>query len=67
MQDDSPQALERLISDGQNLLENYQKEKASLKSPNSELGDSIISELAGALIGDVSGSGWPWLRRTRHL
>ena len=57
MQDDSQQTLERLISEGQNLLENYQKERKSLKSPGTNLGDTIISEFAGSVVSDAFESG----------
>ena len=57
MQDDSQQTLERLINEGQNLLENYQNERKSLKSPGTNLGDTIISEFAGAVVSDAFESG----------
>ncbi len=53
MQDDSQDALERLISEGQNILDRYQIERKSLKSSGAESGDSILSEFAGAIVGDA--------------
>ena len=53
MQDDSQQVLERLINEGQNLLDRYKRERRSLKSPGTKSGESILSEIAGAIAGDV--------------
>ncbi|TET08739.1 MAG: hypothetical protein E3J86_10135 [Candidatus Thorarchaeota archaeon] len=53
MQDDSHQTLERLISEGQNILDRSQIERRSLKSSGAESGDSILSEIAGAIVGDA--------------
>jgi hypothetical protein len=57
MQDDPQHEIERLISEGQILLQNYQSELESLKSPGTDLGDTILSEFAGAVVSDALGSG----------
>jgi len=53
MQDDSQNALEQLISEGQNLLNSYQTEIAALKSSETKSSETILSEIAGAIVGSA--------------
>lgn len=51
---DAPQALlEHLISEGQHLLDAYSQSKAALKNPETDLGETVWSEIAGVIAGDL--------------
>lgn len=56
MSSDATKQLDGLISEGQSLLDNYKKSKDRLKNSPTELGESIISEMAGALVADLFSS-----------
>lgn len=49
--------LENKITEGERLLEEFEKSKTSLKSTTGKAGDSIVSAFAGALFGDFVGNG----------